>query len=77
MNTGYMKNADGVHFISCINSEFSICGDAYDISDVSPESGDMENVTAQPITCPKCKEQIDAILKEFCKIEKQSTKSKG
>lgn len=63
-NTMYMRNNDGVHYMSVVNSEFSLCGDAFDIGS---ENGmtNMEQCESQKVTCPRCREAIDDILKEF------------
>jgi hypothetical protein len=56
----YAKSADGlIHLISAVNSDYTICGDAYD-----GENGDCADsqswgqCKSGPVTCPKCAAQI-------------------
>ena len=54
----FMKNGDGVHLMSPCNSEFSICGDAFDIGS---EEGlnDMKPTSENIVSCKKCQEVIN------------------
>jgi len=65
MNTGYAKSGDGlIHLTSALNSEFTICGDAFDgeaNERIKDDSTCHSFCKPQPITCPKCIVEIKNI----------------
>lgn len=59
MNTGYAKSIDDglIHRVSGIDSEYTICGDAWDGHKDASDVNDLvqwEFCRPQLITCPKC-----------------------
>lgn len=54
------KSRDGlVHALSAINSEFTLCGDAFDIdSEKGYEDKAWVEVTTGIVNCPRCVKQI-------------------
>lgn len=56
----FFKNKSGVHLMSYGNSEYSICGDAWDGTEIV--GGDQSEMVAlqglQKVTCKKCLAEI-------------------
>lgn len=54
------ENEEGVHMMNPVNSEYSLCGDAWDIgmSDMEPGVGDLVETKKTLVTCPKCAEVV-------------------
>jgi hypothetical protein len=70
--TGYAKSKDGlIHLVSAINSEFTLCGNAFD-----GESGDSDDgfswidCKKQKITCRQCIAEISSCLSARNEIPK-------
>jgi len=62
MRFGYARSEDGiVHLISAIDSEFTLCGDAFDggAGVGLPEQAPWDNCKHGPVTCPRCITQIN------------------
>jgi hypothetical protein len=56
------ENEVGVHLMSAVNSEYAICGDAFDgycnPDGRKQEVGVMQKTTKEKVTCKKCLKQI-------------------
>ena len=53
----FVENGDGVHLLSPLNREYTLCGDAFDISDTEDEDdhGGVFVVTRKrAVTCENC-----------------------
>lgn len=58
----YGENEEGVHVMIPGNSEYTLCGDAFDCYAVDPAVGIIKPTKKRQATCPKCVE-ILRILK--------------
>ena len=57
----FTENFDGVHLMSPLNSEYSLCGDAFDIhSSGDSDSGDLISTNKRTVTCEQCIKVIEA-----------------
>jgi len=74
MNVDFMENNEGVHAMSPANSEYSLCGDAFDIgSEINDTCENMRATKRRSVSCPKCATilralrgiRISATLKEI------------
>lgn len=53
----YGINNDGVHLMSSLNSEFSLCGDAFDIDsllNIEKDVSGIKNTEKNIVTCQRC-----------------------
>jgi len=58
MGKGFCENADGVHLMAAVNSEYSLCGDAFDIDSTEPDLGMLVPTTKTRVTCERCIAEI-------------------
>lgn len=51
-----MENVDGIHLMSPVQGEYTICGDAFDGGSGIGESDltEMHETEKTTVTCPKC-----------------------
>lgn len=56
----FKKNNSGVHLMSASNSEYTICGDAWDGDEMvgGNQKCRIDLKGFQKVTCKKCKEEI-------------------
>lgn len=52
----YTENRAGVHLMNPINSEYSLCGDAFD--DYESEDGCLNKTSKRYVTCKRCRDII-------------------
>ena len=53
----FMKNIDGIHLMNPINTEYTLCGDAFDCG-TEKELDSLKDTTKQSVTCSRCLEII-------------------
>ena len=60
--TEFTENADGVHLMSPIHSEYSLCGDAWDLNVLDDMGDDMQMrpTRKRTVTCADCIRIIQA-----------------
>ena len=56
-----MKNADGIHLMSPLSYEFSMCGDVFDVDAIESDLGEMQP-TKGPVTCERCLAVIETCV---------------
>lgn len=56
----FTENNNGVHLMSVLNPEHTLCGDAFDIGFCENEScGDLTPTSKKTVTCPRCVKEIE------------------
>ena len=51
----FVRTEDGIHLVSPLNGEYTLCGDAFDRDDSENEPGaKWYPTTRRVLTCPKC-----------------------
>ena len=54
----FIENYDGVHLMSAINDEYTICGMAFDSEYGVEGDGDFTQTSSTVVTCKSCIEEI-------------------
>lgn len=57
----YYEDDRGVHFMSPLQSEFTICGDAFDVDAVDDALSQLKPTSKRTVTCPQCVKLIRAL----------------
>jgi hypothetical protein len=81
MKTSFCKSNDGlIHIVSTSNPEYTLCGDAFDLSATdrigeNNSGGDWKLCRPQPVTCPRCAAQILTCRGVRIKLDYQTSKA--